>query len=44
MTNQFCNSCKQAYNAINGRYCILLDRYVERRSIPPCSTQQKSDK
>lgn len=43
-SNQFCNSCRRAHNAINGRYCTLLRRYVEHTNIPPCSTQQTKEK
>ena len=44
MPNQFCKSCKQSYNAINGCYCTLLNRYVEHTKEPPCSTTIKSNK
>lgn len=43
-TNQFCMTCTRAYNAINGRYCILLNRYVERTPTPPCSTLKQETK
>ena len=38
--NPFCLSCRQSYNALNGRYCTLLNRYVEHASVPPCSTDK----
>lgn len=38
MPNQFCATCKQSYNALNGCYCPLLNRYVEHAKTPPCST------
>lgn len=39
-----CSNCMQAYNALNGRYCTLLKRYVEHSSInryPQCITLKK---
>ena len=44
MTNQPCKSCKRSYNRINGLYCTLLDRYVERAATPPCSAKVKPGK
>lgn len=31
-----CLICATAYNAINGRYCQLLRRYVEHAQTEPC--------
>ena len=33
-----CSTCVEAWNAINGRYCSRLGRYVNiNASVPPCS-------
>lgn len=35
-----CNTCVEAWNAINGRYCGKLGRYVNiNAAVPPCSTR-----
>ena len=44
MSNKFCTSCKQSFNAVNGCYCTMLNRYVEHATIPPCSTHKKEKK
>ncbi len=44
MPNQFCATCKQSYNALNGCYCTLLNRYVEHANTPPCSTPKTEKK
>ena len=31
-----CNSCPNAYNGINGRYCKLFNKYVEHMHSPIC--------
>lgn len=31
-----CTECPRVANSINGRYCTILDIYVEYRTIPPC--------
>lgn len=28
--NEECMTCPQAYNAVNGRYCKVLEMYVDR--------------
>lgn len=37
MANKICVSCRQSYNALNGCYCTLLNRYVEHAVVPPCA-------
>ncbi len=44
MTNQFCATCKQSHNALNGRFCTLLNRYVEHANTPPCSIPKTEKK
>lgn len=39
MTNQTCALCNLSYNALNGRYCKLLNRYVEFDKQPKCNNQ-----
>ena len=36
MSNKFCTSCKQSFNALNGCFCMFLNRYVEHCSIKLC--------
>lgn len=31
-----CRTCATAYNAINGRWCQYLNRYVEHAPAAPC--------
>lgn len=40
----FCADCQYALNALNGRYCAMLNRYVEYATTPPCSTHKKEKK
>lgn len=40
----FCADCRHALNALNGRYCAMLNRYVEYATTPPCSTHKKEKK
>lgn len=35
--NQFCQACANAHNAINGRYCRIINDYVEYKTEPPCN-------
>ena len=35
MSNKFCTSCKQSFNALNGCFCMFLNRYVEYAKTPP---------
>ncbi len=35
-TNIHCACCSLGINAINGRYCSSVKRYVEYAVIPPC--------
>ena len=35
-TNNYCAICANAHNALNGRYCNVLRRYVEYAKVPPC--------
>ena len=42
-TNNTCLHCPDAYAAINGRYCILLHRYVEYDKSPKCDKHSKQD-
>ena len=44
MSNKFCTSCKQSLNALNGCFCMFLNRYVEYATISPCSTHKKEKK
>ena len=33
-----CSTCVEAWNAINGRYCGKLGRYVNiNAAVPPCT-------
>lgn len=34
----FCADCQYALNALNGRYCTKLQRYVEYATAPQCPT------
>lgn len=35
-----CSTCVEAWNAINGRYCSRLGRYVNiKAAVPPCSNK-----
>lgn len=36
MSNKACKRCSFAHNAINGRYCDELQRYVEHAETPAC--------
>ena len=36
-----CRTCTEAVNAINGRYCIRLKRYVEHISVEACEVSNK---
>ena len=35
--NNYCRTCANAHNAINGRYCRLIKDYVEYKPNPPCN-------
>lgn len=35
--NDLCKTCANAHNAINGRYCRLMNDYVEYKPNPPCN-------
>lgn len=35
--NPKCMACTKAHNAINGRYCNYLRRYVEHDNQPACT-------
>lgn len=37
----FCADCQYALNALNGRYCTKLQRYVEYATAPQCLTNKK---
>lgn len=43
-TNGRCAVCSEAYNAINGRYCRPLGRYVEHHAVPQCGRENDTDK
>lgn len=36
----FCADCQYALNALNGRYCTKLQRYVEYATAPQCLTNK----
>lgn len=36
----FCADCRHALNALNGRYCTKLQRYVEYATAPQCLTNK----
>lgn len=36
-TNPICRACRNAYNSVNGRYCLTLARMVEYADVPPCN-------
>lgn len=36
-----CADCQYALNALNGRYCTKLQRYVEYAATPQCLTNKK---
>nr|DAI13826.1 MAG TPA: hypothetical protein [Caudoviricetes sp.] len=38
--NSFCADCRHALNALNGRYCTKLHRYVEYSTAPQCLTNK----
>ncbi len=44
MPNPFCSSCRRSHNTINGRFCTLLNCYVEHANTPPCSTIKNKKK
>lgn len=44
MSNKFCTSCIQSFNALNGCFCIFLNRYVEYAKTPPCATTNNNKK
>lgn len=35
-----CQSCPSRINAINGLYCTLAGRYVERATTLPCANRK----
>lgn len=35
-TNEICRECPIAYNALNGRYCKRIGKYVEYATEPEC--------
>lgn len=37
--NTVCATCNNAYNGINGRYCRLLNHYVEYDKAPKCNNK-----
>lgn len=37
--NPYCAVCIKAHNALNGRYCTALRRYVEYAKQPPCNNK-----
>lgn len=41
--NETCAVCASAHNSINGRYCHLLQRYVEYAKVPPCTNNDKNN-
>ncbi len=43
MSNSKCQACPLAHNGINGRYCGLLDHYVEQDKKPRCENNNKKD-
>ena len=36
-----CRTCAEAVNAINGRYCTKMKRYVEHMSVEACKLSNK---
>lgn len=38
-----CQHCTEALNAINGRYCKRLGRYVEHDREPPCLPDKRKE-
>lgn len=38
--SSFCTGCQYALNALNGRYCTKLQRYVEYDTTPQCLTNK----
>lgn len=36
-----CAGCAEKVNTINGKFCMYLERYVERACTPPCRTGKK---
>lgn len=43
MSNKLCTSCKQSINALNGCFCMFLNRYVEYAKTPPCATTNNNN-
>jgi len=42
-TNDICHQCVEAHNALNGRYCNRLQKYVEYAKEPLCVEQSNME-
>jgi len=42
MTNPVCAVCAGGRNCLNGRRCIILNRWVEYASTPPCRDTEEA--
>lgn len=40
--NNYCKICANAHDAINGRFCRVINDYVEYKTEPPCDKKLKN--
>lgn len=39
-----CAECAAKINTVNGKFCMYLERYVERMTTPPCRQAEGGNK